>query len=435
MAAPRERLRQLGADLDVGPRRAAFVMVIVLLAFALVAFAWTALARVDVSVNARGSVIAPSRVQEVQSLEGGIVQQMLVQAGDHVRRGQPLAHLDTAQYAADLGESRQSMLAVRAARVRVDALLAGRQPDFGALEQQAPETVRHERQLWQDAQREYQAMLATAAEGVRHHEAERVETQTRLEGSEPALRVARESLAIEERLFNEGAGSRADYLAAQQRMLSQQSDLDTLRKSVVKLDAAVSEARAQGAEAAARARSQWCQQRIELEAKGAGLDNTVRGREDRVARRELLSPMDGVVNRVLIPTRGGVAAAGAPILEIVPSEEGLIVNARVKPADVGFIHVGQKATVRVLAYDFAIYGKLDALVERVGADALIDENKQPYVEVQLRCARTHLEHNGRQLAVTPGMPTDASILTGQRTVMQYLLKPVLKTFDSALQER
>lgn len=429
------RGNELPTDLDAGPRRVVFVMVALMMVFAVVAVVWATFAHVDVSVSAPGAVVAPSRVQEVQSLEGGIVRELLVQPGQKVRKGDILVRLDSAQYDADLGESRQSMLAINAARIRIDALLAGTAPKFGALEQEAPEIVREERRLWQEAQREYRSAVTTAGEGVRRRIAERTETMARIEALKPSLVVATESFEIEDRLYQQGAGARADYLAAKARLLQQQIELDSLRKSLPRLDAAIAEGRAQASEIEARMRSQWTQQRTELEGQASTLGSTMKGREDRVARRELVSPMDGIVNRVLIPTRGGVAAAGAPILEIVPVEEGLRTSVRIRPQDIGFVHVGQQASISVAAYDASIYGKLDSVVERVGADTLLDENKQPYFEVSLRSQKDHLDHAGKSLAITTGMSVDASILTGKRTVLQYVLKPVFKTFDSALQER
>lgn len=429
------RAAALPSDLDAGPKRTVFAMVALMALFALVALLWAVFAQVDVSVAAHGAVVAPSRVQEVQSLEGGIVRELLVQPGQKVRRGELLVRLDSAQFDADLGESRQTILAVNAARIRIDALLAGSTPKFGPLEQEAPDIVREERRLWQEAQREVRSSAATAVETVRRRQAERTEALARIDSLKPALAVATESYGIEERLYQQGAGARADYLAAKSRLLSQQLELDALKKSLPRLDAGVAEARAQAAEIESRARSQWTQQRTELEAKASTLGSTVKGREDKVARRELVSPMDGVVNRVLIPTRGGVAAPGAPILEIVPIEEGLRMTVRIRPQDIGFVHAGQSATVRVAAYDSSIYGKLDASVERVGADTLLDENKQPYFEVALRSAKDHLEHAGKPLAISTGMSVDTSILTGKRTVLQYVLKPVFKTLDTALQER
>lgn len=423
------------ADLDATPRRLIFVMLALFALFVAVALAWMALAHVDVAVNARGAVIAPSRLQEVASLEGGIVHRVMVKAGDRVQRGQPLVELNRAQYDADLGESVEGRRSLHAARIRYDALLSGSTPDFAAMEAEAPVLVREERRLWRDAQREYQSSQTAGAEGVRRREGELQEARSRIENLTASEASARESLQIEERLYKEGASARADYLAAQQRWLAQSGELTAQRESLVRLAASLAEARAQASEMAARTRAQWGTQRTDIEGKLAALSTTLKGREDRLARRELVSPLDGVVNRVVIGTQGGVVQAGAPILEIVPYDDALRISARVKPADIGFIHVRQLAAVRVAAFDSAIYGKLDAVVERVGADVLLDENKQPYFEVEMASAKNHLEHDGKQLALSPGMTVDASILTGDRTVMQYLLKPVLKTLGAALQER
>lgn len=427
----------LPADLDAGPHRLARWLVAALLLFVVVALAWAAWARVDVAVNARGSVVAPSRLQELQSLEGGIVRAVRVHAGDRVRRGQPLVELDEVQAHVEVAESREALRALQAARLRLDALAERRSPVFGRLEQEAPALVHEERRLWEAARREADARDTAAAEGVRRREGELAEARQRVTQLEPLVAAAQEALQIEERLAAEGAGAQADLLAARQRYLQQRGELAAARESLPRLAAGLAEARAQAAEQTARALAQWGAQRTEVEGKLQALAPTLRGREDKLARRVLVSPMDGVVNRVLIPTVGGVAAPGAPILEIVPDDAALTVTVRVKPGDIGFLHVGQTATLRVGAFDASIYGTLEASVERVGADALVDErgDREPYFEVQLRTARDHLEHHGRRLAITPGMPVDASILTGSRTVMQYLLKPVLKTLDAAMQER
>ncbi len=424
------------ADFDAGPHRAALATVLLIAAFLVIALVWASLAQLDVSVSAKGTMIAPSRVQEIQSLEGGIVREMLVKPGQAVKQGEVLVRLEGSQFEAELGESQQSLLALRASRIRADALLAGTTPEFGAeLEAAAPTIVAQERRAWLEARGEYQAGITTAAQTVQRQTAELAEMQARVQSIEASMRVARESLALETKLFEDGAGARADYLAAQQRAVGLTGDLEAARKAVPKAEAALAEARAQAAQAVAKARAQWGAQRSEIEGKAATLGTTVRGRTEKLGRREISSPMDGIVNRVLIPTHGGVAAAGAPILEIVPIEAGLRVSVRVKPSDIGFIHVGQTARVNVLAYDSAIYGKLDAVVERVGADAVLDENKQPYFEVQLRAEPKGMVHAGKPLVLTAGMSVDSSILTGRRTVLGYVLKPLVKTFDSALQER
>jgi membrane fusion protein, adhesin transport system len=250
-----------------------------------------------------------------------------------------------------------------------------------------------------------------------------------------SVKLAEDAYAIEERLFKEGAGSRADYVAAQQRLLAQRGELDAVRGSIPRLEAALSAARASASEVDARARAQWGALRTELGAKAGALESTVAGRQDRVTRRELVSPVDGVVNRVLIPTLGGVATAGKPILEIVPDDAQMLINVRVLPNEIGFIHPGQEAKVQVLPYDPSIYGRLSAKVERVGADAVVNERGEAYFEVQLVSSQRALTHAGKTLPISPGMPVDAGIVTGERTVLQYLLKPVLRGIDTALQER
>ena len=425
------------ADPDRGPRRTVVAMVAVVLLFLVCAVVWALLAQLDVAVQARGAVIPPSRVQEVQSLEGGIVQQMLVVPGQVVTKGQLLARLDTAQYTASAGESRQNQLAALAARARVDALLAGTTPRFAPeWQREAPELIAKETQLWRDAMQEYQANGAATREAVQVRRSELAEAHARIQSLQGAMRISEESFAIEDRLFKEGAGARADFLSAQQRLMQLQTELDGLRQSLPRLQAGLAEAQAAAMEASSRARSQWGVQRSEHETKVAALASTLSGQQDRVLRREVYSPVDGVVNRVLVPTIGGVAQPGKAILEIVPEEAMLLINARIKPSDIGFIRPGQQAHVRVLAYDASTYGKLDGKVQNLGADAVLDEKSgEPYFEVQLSAPRGQLQLHGKPLPITPGMPVDIGILTGERSVAQYLLKPVLRGVQGALQER
>lgn len=429
-------LRAPHPDPDRGPRRTVAAMVGLTLLFIVTAIVWAIVADLDVAVQARGVVVAPSRLQEVQSLEGGIVEELFVSSGQTVKKGQRLARLDTAQYTANLGESRQQQLAAMVSRARVEALLTGTAPRFeDSWRKEVPERVAKEAQLWRDAAREHQANLQVAAQAIQRRRGEQAEALARIQSLKSAVRVGEESFAIEERLFKEGAGARADFLAAQQRLLAQKAELDALQQSLPRVAAALAEAQAQAAETESRARAQWGVQRSEFETRAAALSSTLSGQQDKVTRRDLLSPVDGVVNRVLVTTLGGVAIAGKPILEIVPEDARLQMTARVRPADIGFIRVGQQAHVSVLAYDPSTYGKLDAVVERVGADAVPDEKGEPYFEVQLTAAREQLQLHGKPLAITPGMPLDIGVLTGQRSVMQYLLKPVLRGLQGSLQER
>ena len=423
-------------DPDRGPRRTILAMVALVGVFLVMALLWAQLAELDVAVQARGAVIPPSRLQEVQSLEGGIVEQMLVAPGEQVRKGQLLARLDTAQANANLGESRQHQLAALAGRARVEALLSGRAPRFEPdWQREAPELIAKETQLWRDALRESQANATMLRETVERRRGEQLEAQARIQSLLAQVALGEDSLAIEEKLFKQGAGARADYLAAQQRLLTQKAELDALRQSLPRLSAGLAEAQAAAQEAQAKGRTIWGAQRSDFETKAAALQATIGGQSDKVARRDLLSPVDGVVNRLLVNTRGGVAQPGKAIIEIVPAESSLLMSVRVRPGDIGFIHNGQLAHVRVAAYDSSTFGQMDAKVDRVGADAVVDEKGEAYFEVHLSAERDQLKLHGKPLPVTPGMPVDVGILTGQRSVMQYLLKPVLRSIQGALQER
>ena len=423
-------------DPDRGPRRTILAMVAMVGVFLITALVWAQLAELDVAVQARGAVIPPSRLQEVQSLEGGIVEQMLVAPGEQVRKGQLLARLDTAQASANLGESRQHQLAALAGRARVEALLSGQAPRFEPdWQREAPELIAKETQLWRDALRESQANATMLRETVERRRSEQLEAQARIQSLLAQVALGEDSLAIEEKLFKQGAGARADYLAAQQRLLAQKAELDALRQSLPRLSAGLAEAQAAAQEAQAKGRTIWGAQRSDFETKAAALQATMGGQSDKVARRDLLSPVDGVVNRLLVNTRGGVAQPGKAIIEIVPAESSLLMSVRVRPGDIGFIHNGQLAHVRVASYDSSTFGQMEAKVDRVGADAVVDEKGEAYFEVHLSAERDQLKLHGKPLPVTPGMPVDVGILTGQRSVMQYLLKPVLRSIQGALQER
>lgn len=397
---------------------------------------WATFAELDVAVSGRGSITPPSRVQEVQSLEGGIVRELLVKPGQAVRHGEVLVRLDTVQYDATLGASRQNRLAALAGRARLDALLGNSSPKFDPQwQQEAPELIEKETQLWRDGQREYAAATAAGREGVLRRRGELAEAKSRINQLEAGVKLGSESLAIEERLYKEGAGSKLDYLNAQQRLLQQKTELETLRSSLPRLEAGLAEAQATANEAQARMRAQWGAQRSEFETKANVLASTVKGQQDVVTRRDIIAPLDGVINRILVPTIGGVAAPSKTILEIVPADNEIVISVHVKPSDIGFIHVGQSASASVLAYDATTYGRLKAQVLRVGADAIADERNEPYFEVQLSTDRRQLMSKGKVLPITPGMPVEVGILTGKRSVLQYVFKPVLRGLQSSLQER
>ena len=424
-------------DFDRGPRQAILILLGTTALFFVLLFAWMSLARLDISVTAVGSVVPSSRLQQIQSMEGGILQALNAREGSVVKKGDVLAVVQNLQFTADLGESQQSLWGARAALVRLDAEARNVAPNFPPeLEQNAPDLVREQRTLWQTRRQERENTLETLSRQINQRQQELAEAKARHQALQDAIGPAREALAIEEKLASAGAGARADLLNAQQRYTSQKGELETTRIAIGRIQAAVAEAQARLSETRSRFLTETSKEKNEIELRAATLGEQLTGRSDKVARRELRAPLDGVVNRLLIPTIGGVVKAGETIMEVVPAEERLLVAARVKPSDIAFIKPGQEAKIRVSAYDSSIFGSLSGQVVRVGADAVVDaERKETFFEVFLETQKNFLGDPSERLTISPGMAADASIQTGKRTMMEYMLKPIVKTFDKSLRER
>ncbi len=427
----------LPPDHDRGPRRAILALVGSIALFLLITILWMSMAKLDIAVQGNGKVIPSSRVQEIQSMEGGILQAIAVKEGQRVKRGDLLAHLENLQFNSDLGESRHTYWGARAALTRLDAEIHGRTPIFSKeLTASAPQRVAEEQALWRSRLQERANARETLKTQLTQREQELAETHSRIATMGEMLIDTRENLAMEERLMKQGAGARADYLTAKQRVSSLQGDLSAARVSLQRLQAAIQEARSRLAEADSRFIAEASRERSDLELKAATTSQQITAQADRVTRRELRAPMDGIVNRVLLTTVGGVAQAGQTLMELVPAQDSLQISVRVKPSDIAFIHPGQMAKLRISAYDSSIFGTLEGKVKRVGADALLDKERQEsYFEVILEADRNYLGEATERLTISPGMAADASILTGKRTPMEYLLKPVIKTLDKSLRER
>lgn len=424
-------------DLDRGPRLAVRTLVGALGVFLLLALVWMSFAKLDISVQAGGQVIPSARVQQVQSLEGGILRQLAVREGQQVRRGELLAYVENLQYDAELGKDQREILTLQAAGGRLAAELADQPPVFAPeLQAQAADQVARQRQLWAERRRQRDDALETTQRLIVQRTAERGEVEVRIASVERLLVTARETLAMEEALHKAGAGAYADMLRARQEVERLTGELESQRAALVRLQAAIEEARARNAQIRSTYRAEASREYSEVEAKLASLRALMMASADRVQRRALHAPVDGVVNRLLIHTLGGVVRPGETLMELVPQEDTLLIAVKVKPADIAFVRVGQEAHVRITAYDASVFGKIKAKVVRVGADALIDERTdQSYFEVVLQTERNYVGRPEERLTINPGMAADVSIQTGQRTVLEYLLKPVVKTFDKALRER
>ncbi|MDE7590819.1 HlyD family type I secretion periplasmic adaptor subunit [Enterobacter bugandensis] len=364
-----------------------------------VALVWSHFARVEEITRGEGKIIPASREQVIQSLEPGILEEMKVHEGDVVEKGQILLKMDPTRADSSYGESLSKVLGLKASIARLRAQAYGTPLIF-------PKDVHGEPGIISDETQAYNAQLKTLNESV--------------DALKKSLSLAEDEVRLSAPLAKKGLVS----------------DVEILR-----LKRQANEFRLQIAERTNRFRSDANSELNKLESELAQAEEIMRGREDVMTRTTIFAPVKGTVNNIRTTTRGGVIQQGAEIMTIIPLEDNLLVEARIKPSDVAFIHPGLPATVKITAYDYAIYGGLTGVVEHLSSDTLIDEEKartgrgdSTYYRVYVRTDQAALHVKDKTFPIIPGMVANVEIRTGEKSILSYLLKPILKARE-AFRER
>lgn len=393
---------------------------------------WASFAQVDQVTRGMGKVIPTSKAQLVQPAEPAVVKDILVRSGQTVRRGQLLIRLDDAQSSSELGqlETENRRLAARADRL-------GQEASGSSLSGCEDGSVCAEERRLQQARmataRSKESALAAAVDQRRRDLSEAQATTGALENS---VKLARQQVDMLTPLAKQGIVPQTELLTAQRDLVDTQGRLSAARQGVARASAAIREAQAQLSSARLDFRQQALNERSEINTKIAVNEQSIRGAEARQQRNELRAPVDGIVNDVQITTVGGYVNAGEKIMQIVPVGDKLLVEARVDPKDIAFIKVGDRANVKVTAYDFSIFGGLSGKVQQISADSIFDDvERKAYYSVVVETDRSYLMKDGKRLPIVPGMICDVEIVTGSRSILGYLLKPVEKAFGTALTER
>jgi adhesin transport system membrane fusion protein len=424
-----------GADLHA-PRGFAHLLLFAIGAFFVVFFAWARWAELDEVTRGDGKVIPSSQVQVVQNLEGGIVAELLVREGDIVERGQVLVRIDDVRAASELRETRQRYLALLGAlgrlRAEVEETEIALAPEVLA---EAPEVARNERALYRARQDALRSELEVLRSQATQRGQELAELATRIGQLERSHALALEELEITEPLAANRVVSKVQLLRLRRDVSDLAGELEATRLAVPRVEAALGEARRRIEERQLGFRAEAQRELNAVQAEAAALHEVIAAETDKVSRTEVRSPVRGTVKQLFVNTVGGVIQPGADLIEIVPLEDNLLVEAKVRPADIAFLHPGQPAMVKVTAYDFAIYGGLDAVVEDISADTITDDKGESFYRVRVRTEDNALHKAEEPLPIIPGMTTQVDILTGEKTVMDYLLKPILRAKERALRER
>ena len=429
-------ITSVSADLTRPPKRWAHgLLLTIVLAIALFAV-WANWATLEEVTRGEGRVVPASKIQKVQNLEGGIVREILTKDGAIVKKGQVILRIDATGFGSTVAERREQLAAMRATIIRLRAEVANRPVKFPAkVIKERPDLVRRELALYRARQRESQAALNTLRQQLRQREQEINETRSRISHAEKGLKLAREELDLTRPLVRRGLTSKVQFLQLQTRVNELEERLAAAKLALPRLVAARSEAEKRIIERRSGDRSKALTQLNEVQARAAALEKAVQADLDKVNRTLVRSPVSGIVKEVKVSTVGQVVKPGDDLVEIVPLNDTLLIEAQIRPADIAFLHPGQKAVVKITAYDFTIYGTLPGKVERISADTVTNDRGESFYKILVRTNKAYLLSGKRKLNIIPGMIAQVDVLTGEKTVLEYIIKPLTRLRHEALRER
>jgi len=394
---------------------------------------WAALAHVDEVTRGDARVIPSRQLQVVQSLDGGVVAEIRVREGQLVEAGQLLLRIDETRATSGVRESAAQGFSLRARQARLRALAEGAKfkPPVGA-DAETKRIVEEERRLYEAKRNELETMLSINRQQLVQRQQELVEVQARRSAGQRSLELIQQELAQTRPLLASGAVSQVEILRLEREFTRSRGDVEQATAQIARVQAAISEAQRKIEETELTFRNEARRDLAEVMGKLNALTEGAVALADRVDKAQVKSPVRGRVQRLLANTVGGVVQPGKDIVEIVPLDDTLVLEARIAPKDIAFIRPGQRATVKFSAYDFSIYGGLEATVENISPDTTVDERGHAFYLVRVRTTRPEL---GEKLPIIPGMTAEVDVLTGRKSVLSYLLKPVLKVQSHALRER
>ncbi|WP_034302143.1 HlyD family type I secretion periplasmic adaptor subunit [Herbaspirillum sp. RV1423] len=434
----RQMMRLLAPRLDVQlgnhrqlPRPRMFILATVFLLLCLLVWSW--FAPIDMVVRGSGRIVASEHNQVIQHLEGGIVSAILVREGAAVKKGQILISIADVRANADLGEGKVKILGLRAriARLKAEAggasavaMPADLQNDDPAVQSELASFAARQAKLTQE--------LSVLREQSAQRQAEVGEAASRQKSLVSEYDLAQRQYRLVHGMFERNAASQLEDIQSQSKAQDALSRLNATNAMIPRLNAAISEAQAKMGEASSRFRAEARSDLTTSETELARLQEEIKSRNDRVSRSEVRAPMDGIVNRVLINTIGGVVKPGDAIIEMTPTDDKLVIEARILPTDRAQLMTGVPARVKVSAYDYGVYGAMKGVVTEVSADTVPEERGERFYRVKIEVARDAKRDIG--LPLMPGMTATADMIVGRRTVWQYLMSPLSRFGQTALRE-
>lgn len=396
-------------------------------------FIWAAFAPIDEVARGEGKVIPSSQLQVIQSFDGGVVEAVFVKEGQVVNKGDLLLRIDPTRFIATYRENRAEYLSLQTRAARLGALTSNTEFQLPkGIEEESPDIAMHERNLYASNRKELDEQLSIAKSQLTQREEELNEVRAKLTQVSRALELAQQELNVTKPLLASGAISEVEILRLEGDVSNASGEKEQALAQEQRLLSAIEESKSKLRETELLVTNKWRTELSEVLGKIASLSESGTGLADKIKYSEIRSPVRGTVQRVFTNTVGGVVQPGREVIEMVPLDDQLIVEAKVSPKDIAFLHPDQEAIVKFTAYDFVIYGGLKGKVEHISADTITDEKDRTYYIVRVRTDRAGFDPS---LPIMPGMMTQVDILTGKKTVLAYLLKPVLRAKQNAMTER
>ncbi|WP_122430648.1 HlyD family type I secretion periplasmic adaptor subunit [Pseudomonas viridiflava] len=416
--------------------RAMSLTVWIAAALLLGALLWAGFAVLEEVTTGEGKAIPSSKVQVIQNLEGGIVSDIFVREGQVVDKGDTLLRLDDTRFMSSRSESEVDRLTLTAQVERLAAEAEGRSLTLPAeVTSSAPQVAADEQALYESRQRRLASEQRTLNEQLRLKTQELAEFRSKQEQFRSSLALVQQELDMSAPLVSSGAVSPVEILRLKRNAVELRGSMNSNTLAIPRAEAAISEIKSRVQESELAFRADAARELNEKRNDLARISASRIAIDDRMSRTTVVSPVRGIVKTLKVNTIGGVVQPGSDLLEIVPLEDNLLIEAKVRPQDVAFLHPGQKAMVKFSAYDYTLYGGLPARLELIGADTITDDKDNSFYLIQVRTDSNHLGSDSRPLLIIPGMIATVDIITGEKSVLDYLLKPVLKARAEALRER
>ncbi|MGU9867871.1 HlyD family type I secretion periplasmic adaptor subunit [Kluyvera ascorbata] len=408
-----------------------------ILGFFIIMIAWASLAEIDEVTRGDGKAIPSSRLQKIQNLEGGIVAEVFVHEGEVIKAGAPLLRLDDTRFRSNAGESEADRLALEARIQRLTAQLDGKEtltlsPD---IVEKSPDIANGEMELFASVNKRIQSELSGLDEQLVQKKQELLDYQAKGEQYRRSLGLLQQEISMSEPLVAKGAISKVEVLRLRRSEVETRGQLESVTLAVPRAQAAIKEIESKMGETRGRYRSEALSQLNEARTELSKLTATGKAIEDRVNRTLVTSPVRGIVQQLMVNTIGGVIQPGNDLVEIVPLDDTLLIEAKIRPQDIAFLRPGQEAMVKFTAYDFTIYGGLKAKLEQISPDTVTDKDGKSFYVIRLRTEKNHLGSDEKPLIIIPGMVASVDIITGKKTILAYLLKPILRAKAEAFRER